>query len=320
MAGANSLTATSGSLTGSPLTFTATGTVSAATQIAINAGNGQSATVTAAVTTPPSVIVRDQFNNPVSGVSVTFAVATGGGTVNPTTAIITNALGIAQVTSWTMGATAGANSLTATSSGLTGQSRHLHRDGHGRCRDADRHQRRQQPERDGEHRRDDRAVGHRARTPATTPVVGVSVTFAVASGGGTVNPTTAITTNASGIAQVTSWTLGTTAGANTLTATSTGLTGNPITFTATGTAGSATQIALNAGNAQSVTVSTAVTIPPSVIVRDVFNNPVAGTSVTFAVASGGGTVNPVTPILTGVNGIAQVTSWTLGAAARARIH
>jgi len=75
---------------------------------------------------------------------------------------------------------------------------------------------------------------------------------------------------------------GTTAGANTLTATSAGLTGSPVTFTATGTAGAATQIALNAGNAQSATVGTAVATPPSVIVRDAQNNPVSGVSVTFA--------------------------------------
>ena len=44
------------------------------------------------------------------------------------------------------------------------------------------------------------------------------------------------TTNASGIATVGSWTLGTTTGANTLTATSTGLTGSPLTYNATATA------------------------------------------------------------------------------------
>jgi len=79
------------------------------------------------------------------------------------------------------------------------------------------------------------------------PVAGVSVTFAVASGGGTVAPTSPVTTGANGIAAVTSWTLGTTAGPNTLTATATGLTGSPLTFTATGTAGAASSIAVNAG-------------------------------------------------------------------------
>jgi len=136
----------------------------------------------------------------------------------------------------------------------------------------------------------------------------------VASGGGAVAPTTAMTTDASGIAAVTSWTLGTTAGANTLTATSAGLTGSPVTFTATGTAGSSL-IAIHAGNNQSAPVGTAVAIPPAVIVRDAANNPVAGVTVTFAIASGAGTVEPTAPMTTDANGIAAVTSWALGTTA-----
>ncbi|HXY70502.1 MAG TPA: hypothetical protein VEH62_13720, partial [Gemmatimonadales bacterium] len=132
---------------------------------------------------------------------------------------------------------------------------------------------------------------------------------------GTVSPTSAVTTNASGIAQVTTWTLGTTAGANTLTATSAGLTGSPVTFTATGTAGPATQIALNAGNNQTARTGTAVVVPPSVIVRDANNNVVSGVAVTFAVTGGGGTVVPTSPVTTNAGGIAQVTSWTLGTTA-----
>ena len=68
------------------------------------------------------------------------------------------------------------------------------------------------------------------------PVPGVSVTFAVASGGGSATGLSA-TTNAAGIATVGSWTLGASAGANTLTASSGTLSGSPVTFTATGTAG-----------------------------------------------------------------------------------
>ncbi|MFA5414893.1 MAG: PEGA domain-containing protein [Methanoregula sp.] len=144
-----------------------------------------------------------------------------------------------------------------------------------------------------------------------TPVSGVSVTFAVATGGGSVTGASA-TTDANGIATVSSWTLGTTAGSNTLTATSESLTGSPVTFTATGTAGAATQIAMNAGNGQSATVGTAVTILPSVIVQDANNNPVSGESVTFAVATGGGSVTTGASATTNANGIATVISWTLG--------
>lgn len=66
------------------------------------------------------------------------------------------------------------------------------------------------------------------------PVEGVSVRFAVTGGGGSVTGEVAMT-NASGIATVGSWILGTTAGINTLTATSGTLTNSPVTFTATGT-------------------------------------------------------------------------------------
>ncbi len=65
-------------------------------------------------------------------------------------------------------------------------------------------------------------------------VLGAAVTFAVTGGGGSITGANA-TTNASGIATVGSWTLGT-AGANTLTASAAGLTGSPVTFTATAAA------------------------------------------------------------------------------------
>src|SRR5205823_7148322 len=121
-AGVNTLTATSTGLNGSPVTFTATGTAGAPTSIAVSAGNNQSAAVGTAVTTPPAVIVQDQFNNPVASVAVTFAPAAGSGTVNPTTPVTTGPGGIAAVSSWTLGTTAGPNTLTATAagSGITG--------------------------------------------------------------------------------------------------------------------------------------------------------------------------------------------------------
>ncbi len=115
-------------------------TAGAATQIALNAGNNQSATVNTAVTTAPSVIVRDQFGNVVPGVSVTFAVASGGGSLTGGSAT-TGSNGIATVGSWTLGQTAGANTLTATSTGLTGSPVTFTADRHRRCRDPGRAER-----------------------------------------------------------------------------------------------------------------------------------------------------------------------------------
>jgi len=67
-------------------------------------------------------------------------------------------------------------------------------------------------------------------------VAGVHVTFAVATGGGSMTGADAVS-NAAGIATVGNWKLGGTAGPNTMTATAAGLAGSPVTFTATGDAG-----------------------------------------------------------------------------------
>jgi hypothetical protein len=90
-----------------------------ATQIAVKAGDAQTASAGAAVATAPSVVVTDAKGKPVAGVTVTFAVASGGGSATGSPAK-TDASGVAAVGSWTLGAGAGANTLTATSAGLTG--------------------------------------------------------------------------------------------------------------------------------------------------------------------------------------------------------
>lgn len=87
--------------------------------ISANAGDGQSAQAGNAVATPPSVLVVDGRSNPVPGVTVTFAIGSGGGSATGTSAV-TNASGIATVGSWTLGGSAGSNTLTATVTGLTG--------------------------------------------------------------------------------------------------------------------------------------------------------------------------------------------------------
>ena len=70
------------------------------------------------------------------------------------------------------------------------------------------------------------------------------MTFTVTGGAGTINNggglvagPLSVATDASGIATLNAWSLGATAGANSLTAAVGGLSGSPVTFTATGTAG-----------------------------------------------------------------------------------
>ena len=74
---------------------------------------------------------------------------------------------------------------------------------------------------------------------SNNPIAGRLVTFAVADGGGSVTTAT-VNTDASGVATVGNWTLGSTAQLNTLTATvsGAGVANNPVTFTAAGCEGS----------------------------------------------------------------------------------
>lgn len=87
--------------------------------IAANSGNGQSATVNTPVAQPPSVIVKDAAGDPVAGVTVTFAVTQGGGSITGASQV-TNSVGVATVGGWVMGGTPGAQALAATSGTLAG--------------------------------------------------------------------------------------------------------------------------------------------------------------------------------------------------------
>ena len=95
----------------------ASGPGEGAASIAANSSTTLSAAVGAPVTEPPSVVVRNQSGQPVAGARVSFSVATGGGRVTGGNAT-TDASGVATVGSWTLGPTAGSNTLTATAGNL----------------------------------------------------------------------------------------------------------------------------------------------------------------------------------------------------------
>lgn len=277
--------------------------------LAVNAGNSQSTTVGLAVPVAPSVKVTDKNNNPVSGIAVTFAVASGGGSATSVNAT-TNASGIASVGSWTLGTTKGTNTLTASAPGLLGSPVTFTATGNPGV-----------------------ASKYVVTSSDYAPVAGTAVTVlaqvadqygnAVASSGRsvtwsktgtggtfTVNPTT---TGPSGIATAT-FTTAVTPGTYTVTGTSTGLTGTSPNIVSV--PGVATKIAINAGSGQTTTAGTDVPIDPSVKLSDANNNPVAGVAVTFVVATGGGSATSVNAT-TDASGIATVGSWTLGTTAGA---
>lgn len=126
---------------------------------------------------------------------------------------------------------------------------------------------------------------------------------------GNVDPASAVT-DASGIASTT-WTLGTTAGAQAARATLAGASGSPVTFGATGTAGAAATLLKVGGDDQGGAINAAAGAPIVVRVNDQFGNPVSGTAVAFAVTAGSASVGTPNDV-TGADGRAE-TAFTFGA-------
>lgn len=145
---------------------------------------------------------------------------------------------------------------------------------------------------------------------AGAPVADVDVAFEVVTGGGSVAGAEVVT-DASGVARVGSWTLGTEVGENTLRATVQGLA--PVVFTATAVAGGESAMAAVSGDGQSMAAFHAVADAPRVVVTDAHGNPVPGVEVVFAATTGGGAVTGATDTTDG-SGNARPEAWQLGAA------
>ncbi len=283
-------------------------------RIAILSGDGQTGPVGSAL--PASLVVRvtDAQNRPIQQQQVVFAPSTG--TVVPTTAS-TDADGKASAM-WVLGPAAGSQSVTATATG-NGAPAGLAVTFHATATTS------------GAAKLDKSAgdgqsatAGSAVPTPPAVkvsdkngnPVTGVAVTFAVAGGGGAVNPTTPVTTDASGVAAVTNWTLGTVAGPNTLTATVglPGIAGNPATFTATATVGTAGKLGVVQQPSAAAQSGVVFAQQPKVQVQDAGGNPVksAGLAVTATIASGAGaTLGGQLTVATDANGIASFANLAL---------
>jgi adhesin/invasin len=227
------------------------------------------------------VVVRDALGNPVSGITVTFAVTAGSGVLQGASQV-TNANGTATVTSWTFGAVAGTNTVVASSSGLPSVTFSATTTG--------------LPALVAAFAGNNQAAvqGTQVATPPSVRVTdangqgagGVTVNFSVSAGGGSVLNGTQVT-DATGVATVGSWTLG--AGAtNTLTATvaASGVTGNPVAFQAS----AATQIAITQQPPSNTPSGANFTVV--VQLRDAANalSAVNGVPLTISIASGSGTL------------------------------
>jgi hypothetical protein len=86
--------------------------------LAIAAGDGQTAAPATPLPIHPAVLVKDASGLPVAGVTVTFTVDSGGGSLVSTSAV-TNADGVATAGAWTLGPAEGHNRITVTAGTLT---------------------------------------------------------------------------------------------------------------------------------------------------------------------------------------------------------
>src|SRR5207253_3166685 len=138
---------------------------------------------------------------------------------------------------------------------------------------------------------------------------GVTVTAAIATGGGTLGGTLTATTNGSGIASFTDLTISGTAGDRTLSFSATGLT-PAVSGTITVGAGAATQLTLTTQPSATAQSGVAFAQQPVVQLRDGDGNAVnqAGVTVAAAIATGGGTLGGTLTAATTGGGTASFTN------------
>ncbi len=152
----------------------------------------------------------------------------------------------------------------------------------------------------------DTALTVRVRDQNGEPMAGVLVQFVLADTAGTLSHLTR-TTGPDGEA-ATLWTLPQKAGAYATVARVAEL--DSVSFSAQAAPGAAAQPLVVAGDSQGATVGTSLDSTLVVRVQDQYGNPIAGVTVTFAVASGGGGLAPTAASTDSVGEVR--TNWTLG--------
>ena len=292
VAGMYSVTATASGVS-TPATFTLINTAGAASTISAASGAGQSATVNSSFASGLTATVTDQYGNPVSGVSVTFAAPGSGASghfsnSNGGIGGTTNAIG--QLTeSFTANTVAGTYSVTATVSGVSTPASFSLTNTAGAASIIS----------------VTAGAGQSALVNTTfasaltatvtdqygNPLSGVNVTFAApGSGPSATFPGGAVVATGSNGQASDSVKANTAAGNYSVTATAAGVT-TPGAFSLTNTAGAASIISVTAGAGQSATVNTAFANALTATVTDQYGNPLSGVNVTFAAPGSGASAN-----------------------------
>src|SRR6267142_860006 len=279
--------AASASGVATPANFSLTNISNPPASITATAGTPQNATINTAFATQLQATVRDASNNPLGGITVTFAAPTSGasgtftGAVNTAT---TNAQGVATAPVFTANSTAGGPyNVTASVIGVSTPATFSLTNLAGAPA----------------------SIIATAGTPqsatistafatqlqttvkdaSSNPVSGVTVIFTVPASGssgtfaGGVNTAT---TNAQGVATATIFTANSTAGGPYNVAASVTGVSSPANFSLTNVGNPPASITVAAGTPQSATISAAFATQLQVTVTDASSNPVSGVNVTFA--------------------------------------
>lgn len=256
------------------------GTGPALNNVTVSAGNNQVGAAGTALAESLTVVATDVNGAPMQGVTITFAVTAGGGSVSPGSRA-TDAAGMAR-TRFTLGPGAGTQTASGSASGHSAQFSAVSQINGavtiangtaGALTDTV-----------GAIKAESLTV--LVTNQAATPVPGIAVTWA--STGGAVSATS-VPTDANGHSKV-RFTYGNGAGNQTATATVTGLVGSPVTITLNATAGAAVSITKTAGDNGAAPPSTQVTY--TVQSRDSHGNSKGGVIIDWAVATGGGSITP----------------------------
>jgi hypothetical protein len=275
------------------------------TSVQLLSGNAQSGVVGAALSTAPTFVVNDEQGHPMSGVPVTVAIVSGGGSLASAPTRTTS--GPTSIGAWTLGPKVGENQVTVTVQGLTpltitatgtvGAPAKLVTSSPltiaGRAAEMA------------------SPIAMHVSDAFDNPVSGATVALAL-SGSGSVSHT--LTTDASGNLTVTDWSLGTVAGPSTLTASVGGAT---LSFVATIAPGDPAQLVKVSGDQQTANAGTVLGSPVVLRLDDRYGNGVGGQSVSLAVTTGGGVVNggSSATVVSGPDGSVSVSSWSLGRSA-----
>ncbi|MDE3052955.1 MAG: Ig-like domain-containing protein [Gemmatimonadota bacterium] len=300
--GAQNFTAAAQGLTGA--TATATATPAAPTVLARVSGDAQIDSAHAALPHPFVVRVTDAYGNAVGGATVDWVRIAGRGTL-AAASTVADSTGATAV-SYTLGDSAGTDTVSATIHGVPASAVRF------TATVAERPASMVVVSGDGQ----SGTVGTALANPFVARVLdthghgiaGVPAAWTVTVGGGTVSPASSVS-DSTGAVQTT-LTLGPRTGLNGVQAAAGA--GITLTFDATAAAGAATAIAKVAGDGQTAGAAKAVAVKPAVRLTDAHGNDVAGSTVTFAVAAGGGSVTGANAT-TDVTGLATVGGWTLGA-------